>query len=314
MLRRLAGHATVTAANAAWTVFQAVNRRIPTKSFQPKWATAPLLKSSERTKPVLGFPRQTDSLCPTCVKEVRAKVISGQLDLSELIEGNPGEIKAEIVERDGEVWMVKECPKHGRFEDIMSIDVDFMRRMEELFPGRDFRMAPDNLHNHGTSSIKYGRGAVLTVDLTNRCNMMCDPCFMDANQVGYVHELTLGRGEEDPRRLHVHSSPGARCRCSSAGASPPSRPIFLRTRSKYARERGLSSAVQCRHQRHRDSLRTTDFAFKAAGNAGMRLAYLQFDGIGDDGQQSHRKVGNLFEVKLRAIDEHGTPPASTWCW
>jgi uncharacterized radical SAM superfamily Fe-S cluster-containing enzyme len=38
--------------------------------------------------------------------------------------------------------------------------------------------------------VKYGRGAVLTVDLTNRCNMMCDPCFMDANQVGYVHELT----------------------------------------------------------------------------------------------------------------------------
>jgi len=35
----------------------------------------------------------------------------------------------------------------------------------------------------------YGRGSVLTVDLTNRCNMMCDPCFMDANQVGYVHEL-----------------------------------------------------------------------------------------------------------------------------
>ena len=21
--------------------------------------------------------------------------------------------------------------------------------------------------------------------------MMCDPCFMDANQVGYVHELTF---------------------------------------------------------------------------------------------------------------------------
>jgi len=31
---------------------------------------------------------------------------------------------------------------------------------------------------------------VLTIDLTNRCNMMCDPCFMDANQVGFVHELT----------------------------------------------------------------------------------------------------------------------------
>src|SRR3989454_4893481 len=36
----------------------------------------------------------------------------------------------------------------------------------------------------------------LTVDLTNRCNMMCDPCFMDANQVGYVHELSWEEVQE----------------------------------------------------------------------------------------------------------------------
>ena len=28
------------------------------------------------------------------------------------------------------------------------------------------------------------------VDLANHRNMMCDPCFMDANQVGFVHELS----------------------------------------------------------------------------------------------------------------------------
>ena len=61
-----------------------------------------------------------------------------------------------------------------------------------LYPGRDFRTLGDALvHRHGTFTVRYGRGAVLTVDLTNRCNMMCNPCFMDANQVGYVHELTL---------------------------------------------------------------------------------------------------------------------------
>ena len=38
--------------------------------------------------------------------------------------------------------------------------------------------------------MTHGRGSVLTIDLTNRCNMMCDPCFMDANQVGFVHELS----------------------------------------------------------------------------------------------------------------------------
>ena len=38
-----------------------------------------------------------------------------------------------------------------------------------------------------------------------------------------------------------------------------------------------------------------------AFEAGMRYAYLQFDGIGNDAN-SHRQVGNLFDVKLRAIE------------
>ena len=34
---------------------------------------------------------------------------------------------------------------------------------------------------------------------------------------------------------------------------------------------------------------------------GMRIAYLQFDGVSEEAN-SHRKVGNLFDVKLRAIE------------
>ena len=38
-----------------------------------------------------------------------------------------------------------------------------------------------------------------------------------------------------------------------------------------------------------------------AAEAGMRYAYLQFDGIGN-AANAHRKVGNLFDVKLKAIE------------
>ena len=87
--------------------------------------------------------------------------------------------------------MVKDCAIHGHFEDVMSIDTEFSKHLEEVFPGRDIRAHNDEkLHHHGSSTVKYGRGSVLTIDLTNRCNMMCDPCFMDANQVGFVHELS----------------------------------------------------------------------------------------------------------------------------
>ena len=157
-----------------WKVFQAVNRRIPEGELPaPRWAPGRMLKSYERSAPPLGFPRVTDSLCPRCVPEVRDSILRGEADLAALAGTHPGEIKADIVEESGRVLMRKVCRKHGPFEDVLSTDADFTRRIEGLFFGRDFRCADDDhVHRHGTSSIKYGRGAVLTVDLTNRCNMM----------------------------------------------------------------------------------------------------------------------------------------------
>ena len=178
-------------ATATFNTVQFVSGRMkPNPSFTPKWSDKPLLKSWEKTKPTLGWPRTTDSLCPKCVKEAREDIIAGKRDYRDLINTKVGEIKAQIIERDGQVWMTKDCPTHGHFEDMMAYDVNFLNWIEKNFPGRDLPAHNDaDLHNHGSSTIRYGRGSVLTVDLTNRCNMMCDPCFMDANQVGFVHEL-----------------------------------------------------------------------------------------------------------------------------
>src|SRR5712692_7100820 len=179
------------AARGAWTVFDAANRIKQNPSFTPKWTDKPLLKSYQKSKPPLGWPRTTDSLCPRCVPEIRQQIVDGKLDHTILLKEKVGEIKAQIIERDGKILMVKDCPTHGHFEDVMAIDTAFFRHLEEVFPGRDIPAHNDEkLHNHGTSTITHGRGSVLTVDLTNRCNMMCDPCFMDANQVGFVHELS----------------------------------------------------------------------------------------------------------------------------
>ncbi len=185
-------------AGALHDVIQSVNKYKPNPSFTPKWSDKPLLKSWQKSKPTLGWPRTTDSLCPNCVIEARESILSGKQDVSVLINEKVGEIKAQIIERNGEIWMVKDCPIHGHFEDMMAIDVKFLTHIEKMFPGRDIDAHNDEkLHNHGTSTIKYGRGAVLTVDLTNRCNMMCDPCFMDANQVGFVHELSMDDIQRD---------------------------------------------------------------------------------------------------------------------
>src|SRR5438105_6125681 len=179
------------AAAASWAVSERLNRIRQNPSFIPAWSDKPLLKSYQKTKPPLGWPRVTDSLCPTCVREARQEILDGKKDVSILLNEKVGEIKATILERDGKILMVKDCPIHGHFEDVMAVDTAFFRHLEEVFPGRDIRAHSDEkLHNHGSRTIKHGRGSVLTVDLTNRCNLMCDPCFMDANQVGFVHELS----------------------------------------------------------------------------------------------------------------------------
>jgi len=51
-----------------------------------------------------------------------------------LLNEKVGEIKAQIIERDGKILMVKDCPKHGHFEDVMSIDPAFFKHLEESFP------------------------------------------------------------------------------------------------------------------------------------------------------------------------------------
>jgi hypothetical protein len=119
------------------------SRLIQKESFTPAWSDTPLQKSWEKTKPVLGFPRATDSLCPTCVREARQAILDGAKDVSILLNEKVGEINAQIIERDGKILMVKDCPVHGHFEDVMSSDPAMFRHLEEVFPGRDEEITPE---------------------------------------------------------------------------------------------------------------------------------------------------------------------------
>jgi 7,8-dihydro-6-hydroxymethylpterin dimethyltransferase len=289
--------AAVAAAKATWVVFDRVNRIKPNPSPTPKWSDKPLLKSYEKSKPPLGWPRATDSLCPKCVPEIRQQILDGHLPHEVLMNEKVGEIKATIIERDGKILMVKDCPKHGHFEDVMSIDTDFSKHLEDVFPGRDIAAHNDEkLHHHGSSTVKYGRGSVLTIDLTNRCNMMCDPCFMDANQVGFVHELTW---EEIKTMLDnaITIKPRRQMSVQFSGGEPTLSPYFLDA-VRYARKVGYNSVQAATNGI--EFAKSFEFCQQAV-DAGLRYAYLQFDGIGN-AANAHRMVGNLFDVKLKAIE------------
>ena len=284
----------------------ALNKISQNPSFTPKWSDKPLLKSYQKTKPPLGWPRETDSLCPTCVREARQAILDGKRPSRDAAQ-REGRRDQGHHHREGRQ------DRHGQgLPDPRALrrrDGDRHRRSSSTSrrcsPGRDIRAHNDEkLHNHGSSTIKHGRGSVLTVDLTNRCNMMCDPCFMDANQVGFVHELTW----DDIKTVldnAITIKPRRQMSVQFSGGEPTLSPYFLDA-VRYARKVGYNSVQAATNGI--EFAKSFDFA-KAAAEAGLRYAYLQFDGIGN-AANSHRRVGNLFDVKLRAI-ENLHKPAST---
>src|SRR4030088_1278197 len=179
----------------------------------------------------------------------------------------------------------------------MSIDTDFSKHLEDVLPGRDIAAhADEKLHHHGSSTVKYGRGSVLTIDLTNRCNMMCDPCFMDANQVGFVHELSW----EDIKTMldnAISFKPRGQMSVQFSGGEATLSPYFLDA-VRYARKVGYNSVQAATNGI--EFAKSFEFCQQAL-EAGMRYAYLQFDGIGN-AANAHRAVGSLVDVKLKAID------------
>ena len=283
--------------NAAWSAARNINSILPACNLpQPSWAPAPLPKSSERAPMTMGVPRRTLSLCPECNREAVEAVTRGESSVDDFRE-RPGIIAAEIIEEAGRILMRKACEKHGPFEDVLSNHPAFFRRIESLGFGQDFDCAGDEaVHDHGVNSIRTGRGTYLIVDLTNRCNMFCSPCYMDANGAGYVHELDM----QDVTALFERArsfKPKREINVLFSGGEATLSPIFLDA-IQHAKSVGF-------HRLHvaTNGIRFAqeiDFAVKARA-AGLHGVYLQFDGVSDE-KNSHRGIGNYMELKLCALD------------
>ena len=206
-------------------------------------------------------------------------------------------IEAEIVEEAGRILMRKACAKHGPFEDVLSNHPAFFRKMERLAFGRDFECVGDqDIHDHGPNGTRSGRGTYLIIDMTNRCNMVCSPCYMDANATTYVHEL----GMEDIQAVFEKAAsfkPQREINVLFSGGEATLSPILLDA-IRYAKSKGF----------HRVHLATNgirfaqnrDFALEAKA-AGLHAVYLQFDGV-SEAKNRHRGIGNYMEVKHRALE------------
>ena len=290
-------HVLHVASNAAWTLSKRVNSSFSqVKMPHPFWAPGPLLRSSERMPVAAGVPRKTLSLCPSCNREAIEAVISGHADV-DYFKNSPGVINAEIVEEADRILMRKACNKHGPLEDVLSNHPAFFQRMENLAFGKDFQCSGDDaVHNHGVNSITSGRGALLVIDLTNRCNMVCSPCFMDANASAYVHELGMDAVKGIFERA-ASFKPRRETNVLFSGGEATLSPIFIDA-IRYAKKSGF----------HRIHVATNGIQFAkdrefvlAAREAGLHGVFLQLDGM-SEASNAHRGIADYMEVKYRSLE------------
>jgi uncharacterized radical SAM superfamily Fe-S cluster-containing enzyme len=230
----------------------------------------------------LGLPRATESICPECLQVITAR----------------------LHEEDGRVLMTKECPRHGRFDDVVAGSAAVYRRMERYASdaGRvlenpiepDAGLCP---HGCGLCAGHLSPASMTNLDLTNRCNLRCPFCFANANAQPYVYEpdleqikamldRTLAMGEHRMQAIQF------------SGGEPTLSPHFLAA-CREVKTRGIKM-IQVATNGIRFA-QEEGFAEKAA-ESGLNAAYLQFDGVTDEVYQVTRGVKGLWELKLKAME------------
>jgi len=231
-------------------------------------------------EPKRGLPKKTTSVCPTCRRL----------------------IPAEVIERDGKAWMIKTCPDHGRFEDIVYADVDVYRRVESFRFGDGKGVANPVEKNPGPCPTACGlcarhgsHTALANIDLTNRCNLNCPVCFANANAAGYLYEPDFEQVRGMLQRFRdLEPVP---CPCIQfAGGEPTLHPRFFEIVA-LARDLGFS-AIQ---------VATNGLKFAEPGfaercrEAGLNSVYFQFDAL-DDGTYRKLRGRPLVETKMKAFE------------
>lgn len=225
------------------------------------------------------LPKETKSICPKCKKP----------------------LPAIIFDKDGKVMIKKTCNKHGDFEDVYWSDVDMYLKAEEwAFDGdgvdnpkiTDAMDCPDSC---GLCNLHSSHTCLALIDLTNRCNLNCKICFVNANATGYVYEPSFKQVVEMMKELKAEKP----VPCSSiqfAGGEPSIHPQFFEIIKK-AKELDFA---QIQVATNGVELRNFDFCQRMR-DYGVHTVYLQFDGFKEE---TYRKLRgkNLLKIKYKAIE------------
>ena len=225
----------------------------------------------------------TQSLCPTCLKLVPAKIIS----------------------KEQRVYFRKTCPEHGVVEDFVCSDVRAYDRHELDEPAK----LPLTVATESQKGCPYDCGlcpeheqhtCVGLAEITSSCNLKCPMCFASSGPGGKhwtFEEFTrvvdnFVRQEGEPDVLQI------------SGGEPTIHPEFLRM-TRYAYSKPIQVVMI-----NTNGIKIANDPALVEALASMRdrlEIYLQFDGFAQKTYEALRGE-SLTDVKLRALDalaKHG---------
>ncbi|MDH7594140.1 MAG: radical SAM protein [Methanomicrobiales archaeon] len=203
--------------------------------------------------------KRTRSICPVCTRA----------------------LDASMVEEGGKVWLERTCPDHGFFRHLYWSDAAMFRRFE------GYHIDGRGIENPVTRRTEAGcpfdcglcnehlSGTLLgNIDLTNRCNLFCDFCFVNAKACGYVYEPSF---EEIVAMMSLlrAQKPVPAPAVQFAGGEPTMRDDLMEIIRK-AKEMGFQ---QVQMATNGIMLAKDPGYVKELKEAGLSTVYLHFDGI-----------------------------------
>ena len=226
-----------------------------------------------------------ESVCPICYQE-----------------GKIQKIPATIVEEDEKVWITKKCKKHGSFKDIYFGDIDMYNRWIKYKITGD--LAPDvktALFNDPPLYTEHRSQTVLTnLMATNRCNLRCNYCFMNAGAAGYVYEPTLDQIRQLMRQVRDEKPMGSKAIQITGGEPTIREDLFDIVRM--AKELGFSHV-----QVNTNGLKLAESVeyCQRLKDEKVNTIYMSFDGVTEETnpwiEQSKKAIENLRKTNLKAV-------------
>ncbi len=228
---------------------------------------------------------KTSSVCPACYQE-----------------GKIHKIPALIIEEDGKVWITKKCDKHGSFKDIYFGDYNLYKRwMKYIVTGKPAPDVKTKVFDEPALYDEHKSQSVLTnLLLTNRCDLRCSYCFMNAGAFRKVYEPTI----EQIRQLLIQARnerPMGSKALQITGGEPTIRDDLLDV-VHMAKEVGFSHVqVNTNGIKLADS---ADFCMQLK-EARVNTIYMSFDGVTKKANpwidKNKQAIKNLRKANLKCV-------------